>query len=127
MMFVHDAIRAHLLEHAGMVEQRLPDPVDLAELQQTERDPRFETLRRNRLIMGAYRYQRMHAQSGYDTIRTAIKRLEAYLQDPNQEHLVDVANYCEIEFVRKEVMPRAYFKPLDGDDAEAHHASKLDR
>lgn len=74
--------------------------LDYAILTSTEWSPRFETAMRNRLIMGAIRYGRMHSQgkTKRDRVRSAITRLMLYAKDGNQEHLVDAANECLLEF-----------------------------
>lgn len=62
----------------------------------------FEKLMRNRLIMGALRYETFQEKEnkdhGYDLIGSAISRLQKYQSTGNMEHLVDVANLCMIEF-----------------------------
>ena len=88
------------------VPQRLPD---LEVLMRTERSPEFERLRMNRKICGAVRYGLLGARDKpkWDRISDAIRRLEAYRQDSNAEHLVDVANLCELEFVEGDGVLRA--------------------
>jgi hypothetical protein len=51
--------------------------------------------------MGGLRYGFMGAEGKpqYDRVECMIRRLEAYRRDRNAEHLVDVANLCELEFV----------------------------
>lgn len=92
---VIDLLRARLL---AIVPERMPD---LDALRRTERSPEFERLRMNRKIIGAMRYGLMAApgKPRYDRVADMIRRLEAYSADRNAEHLVDVANLCELEFV----------------------------
>jgi hypothetical protein len=95
MPTVTQHLRASLLRH---VPQRVPD---LDTLRRTERSPEFETLRMNRKVIGCMRYGRMGAagKPRYDRVSCMIRRLRAYAQDRNAEHLVDVANLAELEFV----------------------------
>ena len=95
---ITDLIRKRLL-------REIPDPMPAPnELRLTERDRRFEELRANRKILGAFRYGRLGApgKSKYDRVRDMIRRLELYRRDRNAEHLVDVANLAECEFVEGE-------------------------
>lgn len=117
-MFIHDAIRAHLLEQAGMVEQRLGD-FDIDDLRRTEWNSDFEQKMRNRLVQGAFRYGRLREKTGYDTITAAIERLARYRDlDPNQEHLIDVANFVMLEYGRRDVREDAYFESRDGSEID---------
>lgn len=88
-------IRKHLLRN---IPDRMPD---INSLKQTERSHIFEYYRMNRKIMGAFRYGLMgdKNKSKYDCIEDMIRRLEEYKKDKNGEHLVDVANLSELEFV----------------------------
>lgn len=97
MKSVHEHIRASIL-------QRLPSVAnmpDLASLKKSEWSPKFERLRLNRLIMGAFRYGLLGApgKPQYDRIDCMIRRLQKYRDDRNAEHLVDVANLAMLEFV----------------------------
>lgn len=92
---VNELIRRRLL---ASVPERQPGP---DELRRTERSPEFDRLRMNRKIIGAMRYGRMGApgKPQYDRIADMIRRLSMYASDGNAEHLVDVANLAELEFV----------------------------
>jgi hypothetical protein len=95
---VKDMIRQRLLRDAP---ERLPD---LTTLRRTERNPEFEKLRLNRMIMGAFRYGRLGASDKpqWNRVADMIRRLQAYQQDGNAEHLVDVANLAQLEFTEGE-------------------------
>jgi hypothetical protein len=94
-MTVHERIRRRLLRD---VHDRLPSPRSLT---RTERCMEFDQLRINRKIIGAFRYGMIgaHGKPRYDRVSDCIERLRLYQQDHNAEHLVDVANLMELEFV----------------------------
>lgn len=98
---------------------RLPD---MDELTHTEWSPKFEQYMRNRLIMGAFRYGRLHdsKKPRFDRIESACKRLELYQKTGNMEYLVDVANMCLLEF-EEGIHPNKHFKSVD--DGK-HHAKR---
>ena len=110
----HDAIRKHLLEEVfGIFEQveRLPD---LEELKQTEYCDEFDELRRNRMVMGAFRYGRLSNPDKwkYNFIEGLRKKLWAYVDTGNTENLVDAANYLMLEFMQPS-HPNAHFRAED--------------
>jgi hypothetical protein len=94
-MFVHDLIRARLLD---MPESSKIPPLD--SLKKSEWSPEFEQLMRNRLIMGAFRYGLLKApgKTQWNRINAIIQRAEKYAQTKNKEFLVDIANFCLLEF-----------------------------
>lgn len=98
----------------GLPEQEPTKPVTLAELQKTEWSAEFEQLMRNRLIMGALRYGRLHAKGKpqYDRVASMIKRLNKYQETGNKEYLIDVANLCLLEF-EECYHPLAHFSAID--------------
>lgn len=58
----------------------------------------FNAARKSRLEMGHLRYG-MRGRNFHDAIGSSIARLGDYLAHGNLEHLVDVANLCEIEWI----------------------------
>lgn len=104
----------------GAGRYRLPD-MDV--LYKENWSDEFEALMRNRLLLGAFRYGlfRDQARQGvhYDSMASAMRHIERYLCTGNQEHLVDVANLCLVEFVRPS--RPAHFAPIDDGD---HHAER---
>ena len=96
-MFVHDVIREHIFKSLGMLRQKKPS---LESLMKTEWSNTFEQLMRNRLIMGAIRYDLLHVpgKHKYDRINSIRDRLDLFDKDGNAEHLVDIANLCLLEF-----------------------------
>ena len=104
----------------GMMERK-PMP-DLESLQQTEQCPEFRSLKDVRLIMGALRYGLMGKKDvRLDRIGNCFKRLNEYVKDGNKEHLLDIANLCELEWVEQN-HPPAHYNPTD--DC-AHHCGKV--
>jgi hypothetical protein len=69
-------------------------------LKKTEWSEEFERLIRNRLIMGALRYGRLHENNKpiYDRIESVLKRINQYKLNHNKELLIDIANLCLCEF-----------------------------
>jgi len=89
-------------------------PVNLDELRQSEWSQEFETLMRNRMLMGYFRYGKLGAKNkvAYDRINSARRRLDLYEKTGNTEHLVDVANLMLCEFVEG-IHPNKHFSSID--------------
>ena len=107
----HDAIRAHLQIRPNEFNNK----PSLETLKQTQWSPKFEQYMRNRLIMGALRYETFdekRANNKYHIIESIRKRLALYEKDPNQEYLVDSANLLMIEF-ECPTIPNPYGAPTD--------------
>lgn len=95
-MNVSEHIRHHLYERF------IPTPMPpLERLRATEWDDEYEILRRNRMVMGAFRYGPIQRQSleQYDLPNECIHRVQLYQQDHNLEHLVDAGNMAMLAFV----------------------------
>ena len=119
MKTVHDYLRARLLQQAGVFEPVKPAP-SLDEIVRVQSCPRFEQYRKNRMIMGYFRYGSLQSQIGrakYDNVGSIEKRLSIYKSDHNREHLVDIANLAMIEFATHPEYP---FRPSD----DGLHAAK---
>ena len=113
MKTVTEHIRDHLWK--SLVPERLPE---LSELQETEWCPEFEQLMRNRLIMGRIRYGQslQDKEKGvYDCLKAIERKVIAFRNTGNTEYLVDVANYCLIEFMHS-THPHKHFGPTDDAD-----------
>lgn len=85
----------------GLSESELiPEKINLDELKQSEWSIDFERFMRNRLIMGAIRYGKIHEKNKpqYDRIDSMKKRIGKYIKSGNKEYLVDIANLCLLEF-----------------------------
>ena len=116
---VTNLIRAHLLESLGCHDPvpRLPD---LPELLRTEWCEEFEQLRRNRMIMGAFRYgllndpQKWKSADGtsYDLMKGLRNKLDYYQQSGNIEALVDAGNYVMLIYIHPS-HPSAHFRAED--------------
>ena len=119
MKTVHDYLRARLLQQAGIFEAVEPAP-SLDVIARMQSCPIFEEYRKNRMIMGYFRYGSLQSQIGrskYDNIGSIEKRLSIYKSDHNREHLVDIANLAMIEFATHPDYP---FNPSD----DGVHAAK---
>lgn len=101
--------------------QPMPPP---QELERTEQSPLFQRLCMNRKIIGAFRYGRMGApgKKKWDRVSDMTRRLNEYAKTGNQEHLVDVANLCELEFVEGS-HPNKHFHASD-DSGHTQPATK---
>jgi hypothetical protein len=117
MTSTHDILRRRLLERAGIFDTPLQPPVSLEYIYETQWDRNFEQFMRNRLAMGYFRYGSLKSparkRARYDHIRSAIQRLERYLETGNQEHLVDAANLCMVEFMIPTCHPKPFFRSVD--------------
>ena len=100
MKTITEHIRQHALKAKGIMDDPPVKLPDLDSLKQTEKSERFETLCHNRLIMGAFRYGQLNAtdKAKYNRIDSIRQRLDLYETSGNQEHLVDIANLCMLEF-----------------------------
>lgn len=114
---VSDLIRRHLESQA--FPKTLPP---LESLRETEWSQRFETLMRNRLLMGAFRYGLLEVKrhQRWDFLGSLERRIEQYKQTGSQEHLVDAANLLMLEF---EFPQQANAHWLSIDDGE--HVTQL--
>jgi hypothetical protein len=112
----NEHIRAHLLASIPSLEP-LPTPVSLEYVMSRQTlVARFDELRRNRLGFGFFRYHHnFHSgeRGKYNSIDSAIDRLRSYKKDGNQEHLVDAANLCMVEFVQPACHPNPHFSSTD--------------
>lgn len=86
----------------------------LDELKDTEWSNKFEQLMKNRLIMGALRYGKIHEDNKptYDRVSSILKRLINYNKTGNTEFLVDIANLCLLEF-EEGIHTNKHFNSID--------------
>lgn len=115
MNSVHDQLRQDLLARANVSEAVLP-----ADLRRSEWSPEFERLMRNRLVLGALRYGRIHAvgKPTYDRAESIIRRARKYQETGNLELLVDVANLCLLEFEEGQHPQRHFAAEDDGEHVQ---------
>lgn len=126
MQTLHDIMRDRLLVNV-IAQESWPDPgqqpIDFKALQGTEWVPEFEKLMRNRLIMGAYRYELMACKRisfEYDLATEAKARIDRFIESGNIEHLVDASNMCMIEFEFSN-HPNKHYESVD----DGEHAKRL--
>lgn len=115
---VHDWIRGKLLRRLGLED--FAHDGNLEDLLETQWSERFEQLRANRMAVSFFRYgdMRRPGRPTYDHVGYAAKHLASYLEDGNQEHLVDAANLMMIEFVRPCCHPCPHLTQSDGQSYE---------
>jgi hypothetical protein len=121
MPTVTEHIRQHLLQAVGLGDPP-PPPKFTSEqtlaLWESEWVPEFEKLQRNRFVMGALRYGTMEEnrrnKTPYNRVDSMIKRLHAYAETGNLEHLVDIANLAMLEFDQS-LHPKKHFNAIDSD------------
>jgi len=96
------------------IDPSKPQQLDFEDLRKTEWSPKFEELMRNRLLMGAFRYGKLHApnKKKFKRVEDCIRRLNEYLETGNDEILVDVANLCLCEF-EVGTHPNKHFNAVD--------------
>lgn len=95
--------------------------INTVNIDQTEWSNNFEQLRKHRLILGALRYGRLNAKKkcGYDRLSSMIKYLQKYQETGNDELLVDVANYCMLEFEEGTHPNKHFFTTDDGNHVKS--------
>lgn len=109
----HDAIRSNL--NKKIRPDIRPRP-SLESLRQTEWVPEFEQYMRNRLVMGAMRYETFEEKrrgNNYACLEYIRRKCKEYESTGNLECLVDLANVAMIEFAAPH-HPNPHFTP--GDD-----------
>jgi hypothetical protein len=91
------------------------DRPSFEELAKDQWSPEFERLMRNRLIVGALRYETFFEKrrnNTYEIIKSILRRLHEYERTGNQEFLVDSANLLMIEF-ECPTHPAPHFHAID--------------
>lgn len=89
----------------------------LCELARSEWSKDFENMMRYRLIMGAFRYGKMHefGKAQYDRVGKIKSKVELYARTGNLEYLVDIANIAMMEFEEGD-HPNRHFESVDYKD-----------
>ena len=100
----------------GIQEKDHSTRPSLEELRKSEWSQDFEDLRRNRMVMGAFRYGLMKDQdfNKFDFPVEIDRRMEKYREDGNLEHLVDAGNIIMLEFVKAQRNGRQVIPVDDG-------------
>lgn len=115
----HDILRERLLKKAGLIKGKQAADLDL--LREKNWCPEFEEMMRNRLVMGALRYNDGNPwpqpEGMYDYVAYLRTKLDLYEKERNTELLVDVANMAMLEFVFG-THPDRHFEALDD---HGHH------
>ena len=98
----------------GLPDEETIITPSLESLRESEWSCDLEQLMRNRLIMGAIRYGKLHqpGKPQYDRVTSIKKRMDIYKETGNREILVDVANLCLLEF-EECYHPNAHFHAID--------------
>lgn len=113
MKTVTQHIREHLESQIRPAEfNHKPDLETLKRLQWSDQ---FEQLMRNRMVLGALRYELIHDKKGnnkYDILGSIERRIQCYRKTGNKEFLVDSANLMLIEF-EAPTHPNAHFESID--------------
>lgn len=92
------------------------------ELNETTWDKTFLEYMFNRLIIGRLRYgPKKPSAPAYDYAGSIADKIKLYEETGNTEYLVDIANYCMLEF-RHGAHPNKHFSATD----DADHCKVLD-
>lgn len=115
-MNTHELLRSRLLASAGIhpPPKQTFSPESFRTLASSQWSDTFETLMRNRLQMGLFRYGRLGAKNKplYNMVDSIIARARAYQRTGNDELLVDIANLALVEFVEGK-HPLKHFSAVD--------------
>ena len=109
----HDVLRKRLESRLYYTE--INSKPGLESLKETEWSPRFEQYMRNRLVIGAIRYELFETKrqsNNYSLLSYIEAKVKEYRVTNNQECLVDLANVAMIEFECPTV-PNPHFTPED--------------
>ncbi len=115
---IHRVLSERLHAQAGILPPlRHTVNLSLDKLQLTQWSPEFESLMRNRMILGALRYGLLGApgKPPHDNTPSAIRRIRKYQLTGNLEHLVDAANLCLCEYVEGRHPLRHFTASDDGE------------
>lgn len=95
--------------------------MDTKQILSTEYSERFDSIRKNMMVMSYYKYGPMEENYKHEKCLNAIgnieKRLQKYKDTGNTEFLADIANFAMIEFMYPQ-NPKAHYKPTDTGSCE---------
>lgn len=125
MVTSHDIMRERLLLQAGVIKPAPIPRYTLAEMEALQWGEEWQyilSLMKNRMVMGGYRYgpTKLQKPREFDNVADTKRRLDLYEADGNMEHLVDAANICIIECLKKS-HPNFHFNPTD----DGVHAERI--
>lgn len=122
MNSVTEHIRQHLLSRFYFPGRPV---LPLHNLKKTQWCDEYEQYRRNRMVMGTFRYGDIHRQQldNYDLPAEAKKRIDKYIHDRNLEHLVDAGNMLMLAYMQGRKRNETFNSIDDGEHA---HESNLD-
>lgn len=91
-----------------------------AELRWTQWSDEYETFRRNRMVMGFFRYGDINRQDldSYDLPEEAIRRIRLYQRNRNLEHLVDAGNMLMLAYMQGKRHREQFNSIDDGEHAK---------
>ena len=123
MLHTHDVLRTNFYKRIGLMSNGdsyinpINKKINLKELKDSEWCPEFETLMRNRLLIGSMRYGLIGSpgKPKYDRPNCMINRLNLYKETGNLEHLVDIANLALLEYVEGD-HPDKHWNVVDDHD-----------
>jgi hypothetical protein len=97
-----------------------PPPESFERFAERQWSREFETLMRNRLIMGGLRYGGLgyEGKRQFNRIKAIGDRLKNYEETGNLEWLVDCANLCLLEYVEGRHPKRHFHAHDDGEHVE---------
>ena len=95
-------------------EEDVAAHLEYEDLAASQWSPEFERLMRNRLVMGAMRYGRLHdpAKPAFNRFLAMKAKLFWYFEEGNLEYLVDLANLALLEFEEGQ-HPKRHFAATD--------------
>jgi len=102
MKTVTEHLRHHILSYLGVERVKRGTGDDLEAIAEQQIDWRFLEAMANRLIMGWYRYgdNRNPKLPRHDHVLRMRQCIDRYLATGNLEQLVDLANFCMLEWMK---------------------------
>jgi hypothetical protein len=101
------------------LEKQIPKELSCSEkILKTEYSPKFDELRKNRMIQSFYKYgpaSKNYGEGRVDAIGSLELCLEKFKKTGNTEYLVDVANYAMLRYMHP--LPGEYFEATGSKDS----------
>lgn len=126
MQHIHDILRYRLLAQAGLIDTPAKKFITLEELErevkETTWNKEFFKLQFNRLLMGRLRYgSKRNSTIRYNYTKSVAEKIKLYEETGNTELLVDISNYCLLEFTHGS-HPNKHFSATD----DAQHCEVIE-